>query len=259
MKIIKRYGTNNISINEEDIEQEYLEFTSDMDNFNKCRSLIQTYIENEMLFHDIIDCLDSFKTLPIPTSYDCAYHQLRKVINAYLSNSQSFLSAIDKKIGKANFKKITNQVYDEYAEYQFCYELRNVLQHSGFTINVTIENNRYIRIYINKKDFWGINVKDKIITLLNSYPEQIDLIKELNGFHKAQCEILQKGYLGLYNSDAHKRLIDFHTRNTDIRFLYIGDYQSATNDEGLETIKLNFLHFDREKILENIKFYKDRI
>ena len=63
----------------------------------------------------------------------------------------------------------------------------------------------------------------------------------------------------IYNVDAHKRLIDFHTKNTDNRFLYIGDYQSETNSEGLETIKLNFLHFDRDKILENKKFYEDRI
>ena len=258
MKIIKGYGTNNISINEEDIEQEYLEFTSDMDNFNKCRRLIQTYVENEMLFRDIIDCLNSFTNLPTPTSYEHSYYKLIKVINAYLSNSQSFLSAIDKIIGKTSFKEITNQVYDKYTEYQFCYELRNVLQHSGFTINITIEDNSYIRIFINKKDFWGINVKNKVKTLLDTYPEQIDLLKELNGFHNAQCEILQKIYLELYNSDAHKRLIDFHTKNTELRFLYIGDYQSATNDEGIETLKLNFLHFDREKILENIKFYEDR-
>lgn len=133
------------------------------------------------------------------------------------------------------------------------------MQHSGFTIHITIENNRYVRVFINKQDFWGINVKNKIIPLLNSYPEQIDLLNELNGFHRAQCEILQKAYIELYNVDAHKRLIDFHTKNTDNRFLYIGDYQSETNSEGLETIKLNFLHFDRDKILENKKFYEDRI
>lgn len=259
MKIIKGYGTHSISICDEEIEQDYFEFTADMDNFNKCRSLIQTYIENEMLFRDIIDCLNSLNNTLNPNMYEQPYNKLRKVINAYLSNSQSFLSAIDKKIGKASFKEITNNVYDKYTAYQFCYELRNVLQHSGFTINITIENDSNIRIFINKQDFWGINVKDKIIPLLNSYPEQVDLLNELNGFHKAQCEILQKSYLGLYNGDAHKRLLDFHTKNTDTRFLGIGDYQSETDAEGIETIKLNFLHFDRYKILENINFYEDRV
>ena len=258
MKIIKGIGTNNIFINEDDIEQHYLEFTSDMENFNMCRNLIQADIENEMLFADINICLKSIKPPLTPISYQLSYNELRKVINAYLNNLQPFLSIIERKIGKSSFEEITHSVYEKYTEYQFCYELRNVLQHKGFTIRISIENNSNIQILIDKKDLLeDMHIKLKTRELLNSYPEQIELLSEYNGFHRAQCEIFQKSYLKLYDDKAHERLIDFHTKNTDTQILCVGDYQSGVDDEGKETIKLNFLHFDKNDILENTQLFKE--
>ncbi len=256
MKVIKFNNNHEMFLYGEDIEQQYLQFSSDMDNFNICDNLIQTYIENKMLYCDVINCLNSISGELSPYAFNQPYSKLKKAINAYLSNLQPFLSAIGKNFDKEALDNITHNVYDNHKEYQFCYELRNVLQHKGFNIHISIENDTKLKIYIDKNELLeDFNIKAKTKELLKSYLEQIELMNELDGFYNAQCEILQKAYLELYDNDAHKRLLDFHIHNADTQFLYVGDYQSGINDEGKETLNVQFLHFDRNKILDNIRFY----
>ncbi len=257
MKIIKRNASDKISICEDDIEQYYPEFSSDINNFNKCHDLIKIYNENEVFFCNINSCLNDIKNEPFDYIFEQPYDKVKMAINAFLGNLQPFLSSIQKRINQTAFENITHSVYDHYIEYQFCYELRNVLQHKGSDFYTTIENNTHIKVIINKKDLLeGINIKAKTKELLNNYSDQIEIIKELNGFYYAECEILKKAYLEVFNIDIHTRLLSFHTQNTDNQFLYIGDYIRSVNDDSKETIKLNFLHFDKQKILSNLAFYE---
>lgn len=251
-------NANTISICEDDIEQKYTEFPADMDRFNVCCDLIATYNENNILFGNIVSCLNDIKNRLNAYVYEQSYDKLKIVINAFLSNLQPFLSAIKKHISKTAFENITHNAYDNHMEYQFCYELRNASQHKGFNLHVTIENHSNIKVFIDKKDLLeDIHLTAKTKVLLNKYLEQIELLNELNGFYNAQCEILKKAYLEVFNVDAHTRLLNFHIQNTDERFLYIGDYIRGEDDTGKETLKLNYLHFDRQKILSNIDFFKD--
>lgn len=258
MRIIKANDENSISVYEEDIEQQYLEFTHDMKNFNDCDELIQTFNENKMFFCDIICCLNHVKSEVNSYLSDKTYCKFQKAINAYLSNLQPYLSAINKHVSKTEFINITHIVYDNHKEYQLCYELRNVLQHKGFKLYITGENDTQIKVFIDKKDLLeDFHIKAKTRLLLTNYPEQIDLINEINGCYKAQYEILIKVYLAIYNISAHERLLNFHVRNTDAQFLCIGDYYKAINTDGKESLELKFFYFDKNKILENINFYEN--
>lgn len=258
MKIIKQSTSDKISICEDDIEKYYLEFSSDMDNFNKCQDLIKIYNENKVLFCNIDSCLNDIKNKPYDYIFEQPYDKVKMAINAFLGYLQPFLSTIQKRITKTAFENITHSVYDHYIEYQFCYELRNVLQHKGSDFYTTIENNTHVKVIINKKDLLGgIKTTAKTKELLDNYSDQIEIINELNGFYYAECEILKKAYLEVFTIDAHTRLLSFHTQNTDNQFLYIGDYIRGVNDDSKETIKLTFLHFDKQKILSNLAFYEE--
>ncbi len=90
MKIIKGLGTDTLSIFTYDIETQYLEFTSDMNNYNLCRNLIDIYLENKMLFCDIVACLNNIYNRLSTESYNLPYNELKKNINVYLSNLQPF-------------------------------------------------------------------------------------------------------------------------------------------------------------------------
>lgn len=258
MKIIKQNTPNTISICEEDIEKHYLELPSDMDNFNRCYDLIQLYNENKILFGNINSCLHDIKNEPNYYIFEQIYDKVRIAINAFLGNLQPFLSTIRKRIDKTAFETITHNVYDHSIEYQFCYDLRNVLQHKGSDFYTSLKNNTDVKVIIDKKDILeDIKIKAKTKVLLNNYPDNIELIKELNGFYNAECEILKKAYLEIFNIDSHTRLLTFHTQNADNRFLYIGDSIRSVNDDNKEVVKFKFQYFDKQKILSNIAFYED--
>ncbi len=83
------------------------------------------------------------------------------------------MSALEKGIGTSAFDDITHSTYDKYKEYQFCYELRNVLQHKGFNILISIEGDTAVRIYVDKKDLLeDMKIKAKTRALLSDYSEQ---------------------------------------------------------------------------------------
>lgn len=242
----------------DEIDSFYQEYSEDYLNFYNIQTLHRIEKENSLLFLDIIN-----ETKNLQTSgniNELSYVKIKKCIGAYLSNTQSLLNSLERLTSKAIFKQITNTIHSNHIEYQLCYELRNIEQHGNFNnaLSISIEKGKVCILIDKNKMIENYNLKEKHKSLLDLFPEKIDLIEQLNAYYNCQLEIINWLFIDIYNDEQQQRLLTIANTYAINNILYVADDDKITYaTDGKELRTLKFLQIDIDDIIQNIDLYKN--